>query len=725
LPGPPEPAAETRPRSIASESIDVAESVVIKDGNVFVVSRRDGSMPLTGGHPFGLYLSDCRFLRGHELTVAGLRPLLLIVSADAGAAAVHELTNPAGDGLAHQMLQIRLERGVVAPHAVEEEITVRSYHREPIRSAVTLQLSADFLPMMVIRGMAPGYRAARVAVSEAGAGLTFSARGGDGFWRQLSVTSDPHADVCASGGLRFELPLEPSESRRLAIRYEMSERRRRSALVRPPTRAVAHVLRRTGERWLSHRTEVTSSEELFDRVLRRSLLDLRLLRSRAWGRRYYAAGLPWYATLFGRDSLITALEMLAFDTHLAEETLRLLARMIGRADDGARDEEPGKIVHELRGGEVARLGLTPFSRYYGTVDATPLFLCLLSEHADWTGELGLFEELREQVLAALEWIDRFGDLDGDGLLEYRRRAEAGLRNQGWKDSDEGVVDAHGAPLPAPVAVVEVQGYAARAKRKLSRLFELTGDHPRAERLRNEADGVAALLESFWLPGAGRYAMALDGSKQPTGVLASNQGHLLWAFAVPPGRANSVRSALMGASMFTGWGVRTLSEDEVPYNPVGYHTGSVWPHDNALIALGLRRYGFDSDFVRIFDGLLEAASRSPEYRLPELFAGFSRSAYEAPVPYPVACRPQAWAAGAIPALLTAGLGLVPDGLGRRLRVVRPVLPSWLDHVQLRHLRVGSARIDLRFERAGPGVTMTDADVDGDIEVVLELGSHRAP
>jgi glycogen debranching enzyme len=706
------------------ETFDVAESVVIKDGDVFAVARRDGSMPTAGDHPFGLYLADCRYLRGHELTVAGLRPLLLIVSADAGAAAVHELTNPQAGPLPHQMLQIRLERAVVAAHACEEEITVRSYDRQSLRAAVVLRLSADFTPMMAIRGLAPGYKAAPVEVIPAAAGLSFSAHGRDGFWRQLSVTCVPRPERASDSGLQFDLTLEPGESRRLAIRYEMSESKRRRMLGEPPTREVGHVLRRSGERWFSHRTEVSSSEELFDRVLRRSLLDLRLLRSRAWGRSYYAAGLPWYATLFGRDSLITAIEMLAFDTHIAEETLRLLAHMIGRRDDATRDEEPGKIVHELRLGEVARLGLTPFSRYYGSVDATPLFLCLLAEHTDWTGDLSLFEELRSEVLAGLEWIDRFGDLDGDGLLEYRRRAPAGLRNQGWKDSDEGVVDAHGEPLPDPVAVLEAQGYALRAKRSLARLFELAGDTPRAKRLRAAADDLATALESFWLPERGCYAMALDGTGRPSSVLASNQGHLLWAFALPGERAALVRDALMGGSMFSGWGVRTLAEGEAAYNPIGYHTGSVWPHDNALIALGLRKYGFDREFVQILDGLLEAASRFPEYRVPELFAGFARSEYEAPVPYPVACRPQAWAAGAIPALLTAGLGLVPDGLERRLRVVRPSLPSWLDHVELRRLQVAGARVDLRFQRTGSGVTLTDAEVDGDLEVVLERGSSRA-
>jgi glycogen debranching enzyme len=726
VPGAPDPSAAAQaPAPHSPELFDVADAVVIKDGNLFVVSRRDGSMPFGGEHAFGIYHNDSRFLRGHELAVAGRHPRMLIASADAGAASVHELTNPEAGELPHQTLQIRLERAVVGTHAVEEQLTVRSYHRESAEVAVTLRLAADFQPMMAIRGMVPLYRPAGVEAVPTGAGLAFSAHGRDGYWRQLAVSADPAPDAVEPGELTFVLSLAPGESRALALLYEVSESHRRRALDARPRRQVTQAVHRSGNRWLAQRTRVASSEQLFDRVLRRSLLDLRLLRSRAWGQHYASAGIPWYATLFGRDSLITALEVLAFDPHVAEETLRLLARLIGRTVDEAREEEPGRIVHEVRGGEVARLRLTPFTRYYGTVDATPLFLCLLSEYVDWAGDLRLFRELRGEVLAALEWMVRFGDLDGDGLLEYRRRSPGGLENQGWKDSDEGIVDDRAAALVPPVAVVEAQGYVVRANRCLSRLFELAGDGRRAERLRREAAALEGRLESFWLADRHHYALALDGSKRPSRLLASNQGHLLWASAVPPARARLVRRVLMGEAMFSGWGIRTLAEGERPYNPVGYHTGSVWPHDNALIALGLRKYGFDADFVRVFDGMLDAASRFAEYRLPELFAGFSRTEYEAPVPYPVACRPQAWAAGAIPAMLVAGLGLVPDGLQRRLRIVRPTLPSWLDRVELSHLRLGGARIDLRFERAGSSVTLTDAEVEGDIEVVLELGSRFAP
>ena len=418
---------------------------------------------------------------------------------------------------------------------------------------------------------------------------------------------------------------------------------------------------------------MTSDDQLFNRILRRSLDDLELLRSELDGHSYYAAGVPWFATLFGRDSLITAFQTLSFVRGIAGGHAAAARRAgSGRSTTTSATRSPGKVLHELRVGEPATLGETPFARYYGSVDATPLFLCLLGRHADWSGNLDLFRELRGPAEAALEWIDRYGDLDGDGLVEYQRRSPHGLVTQGWKDSADGVPDDAGEPLAGPVALVEVQGYVIRAKRLMARMFELDGEGARAERLRDR--GQRRWRRSSSASGSPTRAAtrsALDADKRPGSGLTSNQGHLLWANAVSDERARAIRDVLMSDDMFTGWGVRTLASSHPAYNPVGYHTGSVWPHDSALIAFGLRRYGFDEDFTLIFEGLLEAASRFGDYRLPELFAGFPREEFDEPVPYPVACQPQAWAAGSIPFLLKWGLGLSPDALDKRLAIVRPV------------------------------------------------------
>jgi glycogen debranching enzyme len=723
---PPAEQAEPPPGSL----VNLAETIVIKEENVFVVSRRDGSLPVDGQHPLGVYSEDCRFLSGHELHVNGVRPRLLVASAAAGSDSVHELTNPTlplpgGRVLPLQSLQIRLERRVTGECELEETLLVHSYDREPLYLDLDLLLDTDFEPMLAIRGIVEATGGAGVTSERMENGVRFAVVGRAGRHRATTITADrPCEPGDRPGDIRFALSLPPGGAETITLRYELYE-----GDAPAPARSARSRRRerQSPDAWLAARTTVETDDELFNRVLRRSLLDVRMLHSRIGTDGYYAAGVPWYATLFGRDSLITATQILAFDPPMAAQTLRVLAGLLGTRDDPTHDEEPGKVLHELRAGEVARLGLSPLARYYGTVDATPLFLCLLCEHADWSGDLSLFRELRGEIDAMLGWIDGPGDRDGDGLLEYQQRAPTGLRNQGWKDSDEGVLDEFGTPLEPPVALVEPQAYAFRAKRRLARLFALDGDATRAESLAAQAVALRERLERFWLPQRGYYSMGFGADGRPSEALASNQGHLLWALALPPERAQAVRDSLMSDAMFSGWGLRTLAEGEAGYNPVGYHLGTVWPHDTALIAFGLRKYGYDDDFTLIFEALLEAASNADGYRLPELYAGFSRTEFENPVPYPVACQPQAWAAGAIPYLVTCGLGLVPDALNRRLRVRRPSLPGWLSRVEVRGLRVADARVDLLFERAGAGdqVALTDARIQGDVEVVLEISGSRSP
>jgi glycogen debranching enzyme len=713
--------------------VNLAETTVIKEENVFAVTRRDGSIPVGVPHPLGVYAEDCRFVSGHELCVNAVRPRLLVASAAQGSESVHELTNPAlplpgGRILPLQTLQIRLERRVVGERELEETLLVHSYDREPLYLDLDLLLEADFEPMLAIRGIIETGRGAAVAIDRLDHGVRFSVQGRDGRHRATTVVADRHCEEGErDGALRFALSLAPGAAETITLRYALHDAETPPGAPAATTAGEQRRARRAADAWLAERTTVETDDELFNRVLRRSLLDVRMLHSRLGGDGYYAAGVPWYATLFGRDSLITATQMLAFDPPMAEQTLRVLAKLIATSDDPAHDAEPGKVLHELRAGEVARLGLSPLARYYGTVDATPLFLCLLTEHADWSGDLSLFRELRGEIDAMLGWIDGPGDRNGDGLLEYRQRAETGLRNQGWKDSDEGVLDESGAMLEPPTTLVEPQAYALRAKRRLARLFALEGDEARAQALLAEAGALRDRLERFWLHERGYYSMGFGADGRPSEALASNQGHLLWALALPQERARAVRDSLMSDAMFSGWGIRTLAAGEAGYNPVGYHLGTVWPHDTAMIAFGLRKYGFDDDFARIFEALLEAASNAEAYRLPELFAGFSRTEFGTPVPYPVACQPQAWAAGAIPYLVTGALGLVPDGLERRLRVRRPSLPSWLSRVEVRGLRVAGACVDLLFERAGEGdgVALTDVRIDGDVEVVLEISGTREP
>ncbi len=483
-------------------------------------------------------------------------------------------------------------------------------------------------------------------------------------------------------------------------------------------------LRDATEAWIGRHTRVTTDSVLLGAVLERSLRDLRLLRSRDGDDEYFAAGLPWFAALFGRDSLISSLQTLAFDPSIAEGTLRVLARLQGTKVDDWKDEQPGKILHELRVGELAHLGEVPHTPYYGSIDSTPLFLVLLARHATWTGRLDLFRELRDNVERALEWIERSGDAGGDGFVEYRSESGRGLVNQGWKDSGDAIVDRDGSLAEAPIALVEVQGYVYLARLGIADLFERDGDRDRANDLRRAADELRRRFEdSFWMEDRGCYALALQKGGRQVRVVSSNPGQALWTGIVSPERAKRLVSRLLDDDMFAGWGIRTLASSERDYNPIGYHLGTVWPHDNSIIAAGFRRYGYHREADRIFRAILEAALDFPVYRLPEVFAGFERSRFDRPVRYPVACHPQAWAAGSVPFLLTTTLGLEPDAFERRLRVVDPALPAFVGHLEVRGMRVADASVDLVFDRDGDRTAVSVDRVDGDLRVETETAGGK--
>ena len=625
--------------------------------------------------PEGVWVDDQRFLSRHELVFGGERPRALAAHDDAGDAAVHVLQ--AGGS------RLRLERRVHDSGTLEERLTVEA--GEP--AAIELRLGADFVAMLALRGLVP-----RPGPVDTGGPLRFAARGADGVVRATEVTASPAPE--ARGDRLVFGPESP-----IVLRYRFTADGREPAGVGSPAPMASVEVDDTG----------------VARVLERALGDLGTLRSHVEGDEYFAAGVPWYATLFGRDSLLTAAAMLPLWPGVAERTIRLLGRNLGRRTDPATEEEPGKVLHELRTGEAAVPGVTPLARYFGTVDATPLLLCLLAGHAEWTGTLALFEELREEVDQTLGWLDAAGD-----LLAYERHSAGGLLNQGWKDSPDGIPDECGKPLEAPVALVEAQAYAIRAREGVAGLFERAGDGARASALRARAARHRAALERFWLADRNCYAMAVDGRGRPSRAVASNQGHLLWAGAVPPARARPVRDALMHSRLFSGWGVRTLAADEVAYDPRGYHVGAVWPHDTALAALGLRRHGFDADFLTLTDALLDAASSFADHRLPELMAGTTRTPGAPPAPYPASCRPQAWSAAALPQLVVAGLGLRPDPSQRRLHVRRPVLPRGVDRLRVRGLAVGEAAVDLEFRRTSKYGTalLHDAVADRHLDVVSD-------
>jgi glycogen debranching enzyme len=430
------------------------------------------------------------------------------------------------------------------------------------------------------------------------------------------------------------------------------------------------------------------------------------------------AGVPWYVAPFGRDSVISAWQLLPYHAGVAAGTLRFLAAWQGRRHEDFLDEEPGKILHEYRRGEMANCREIPFIPYYGTADATPLFVILLDEYVRWTGDVALLRELWPAARAALQWMRLHGDRDGDGYVEYQTRSPLGLRNHGWKDSEDAVMHADGRLARPPIALCEVQGYAHAAWLAGAALMETLGDTADADDLRGRARALREAFErDFWLPHEAFYALALDGDKRPCEVIASNPGHCLWTGIVDEARAEPVVKRLLADDMFSGWGMRTLSSRERRYNPMSYHNGSVWPHDNALAAAGFRRYGMVEHAVTLASALFEASRYFEHRRIPELYCGFARHADQGPISYPVACAPQAWAAGSMLGMLTALLGLTADARRHRLTLDSPVLPPWLRWLEIHGLRVGSARLDLSVVRGREGASVELLARHGNVELLV--------
>ncbi len=716
-----ESGAETpEPFSVsAAVSLQERRYRTIKNGDTFGVFDHGGDILSVPGGTDGLYHRDTRHLSRFELTLGGVQPLLLssalgadnvMLTSDLSNASMSDLGAPALEqGVIH--VQRSLFLGDAACHG---RIAVRNFGYTRHRVRLELRFEADFSDLFEVRGMHRERRGDRLPAALAQGGVALSYRGLDSLVRTTRLAFEPAPQAVTNSGAVFDLDLEPGGRAtvflEVAFGSEASARRPRAAFLAGYVQAKRR-LRASAARAAA----VSAPYEAFEQAMCRSASDLRMLVTDKPTGPYPYAGIPWFSTAFGRDALITALLTLALDPALALGVLRFLAQEQATTFDPASEAEPGKILHETRGGEMAALREVPFRRYYGSVDSTPLFVMLAGAYLDRTGDLASLQALWPHLDLALGWMDRRAD--AQGFVRYQRSTEDGLANQGWKDSYDSISHADGSLARGAIALCEVQGYVYAARRAGAAIARQLGLDARAAALDARAEHLRQAFEArFWCERLGTYALALDGEGRQCQVRSSNAGHLLMTGIAAPERARQVAHGLLDARLFSGWGIRTLAADEARYNPMSYHNGSIWPHDNALIALGLARLGLRAETARLFEGMQASADSMDLKRLPELFCGFPRRPSQGPTSYPVACSPQAWAAATLPAFVQASLGLSFDPAARAVRFDRPDLPGFLDSLTLRNLSLGDARVSVLVSRTPGEVSVSVIERRGGIHVV---------
>ena len=704
-----------------SATLQQRRTRTLKHGDTFAVFDHRGDIGGEPGNPEGLYHRDTRMLSQLQLLLEDELPLLLSsMTQDDNALFTADLSNPdlLEDGkVALRRENIHLNRmKFIWNGACYERLVVRNFSDRPLCLRLTYRFASDFADLFEVRGEHRSARGESRAALQSDCGVALRYKGLDQIERVTQIAFFPTPKTLTTARAGFEISLRPRATRRIFVRIgctteEQSEWTGRTFYRR--MRAARHALHESSARAAS----VDSSNSVYNEIVRRSVSDLYMLITDTPQGPYPYAGIPWFSTPFGRDGIITALMTLWLDPTIARGVLGFLAATQATTVEPERDAEPGKILHEMRHGEMANLREVPFGRYYGSIDATPLFLLLLGEYFRRTGDLETVRSLWPNAEAALAWIDHYGDRDGDGFVEYHRQTKEGLANQAWKDSFDSIFHHDGRLAEGPIALCEVQGYVYGAKRHAALLAEALGHPQRAAALAGQAEAMRLRFESqFWCEELSTYALALDGAKQPCRVISSNAGQVLFTGITSTERAQRVATTLMSSAAFGGWGIRTIGSSESRYNPMSYHNGSIWPHDNGLIAMGFARYGLQKSAAQVFSALFDAAAYMDLRRLPELFCGFARRERNAPTQYPVACSPQAWASATPLCLLQASLGLELLDKTGEVKFYRPMLPDFLDHVRLRNLRLSTGSVDVLLHRQDNNIGVTVTRRDGDIVVV---------
>ncbi len=705
-------------------------TLTLKDDDIFLITDTLGNIPgwlaANKQSSLGLFGRDTRYLSRLELQIDGNLPILLSSNARRGFALSVLCANPYLEKSNTGAETISIQREIVLNGGLFEELTITNYSTNPASFELSLSFDADFVDLFEIRGWKRKERGQLLRLmTENGAAQTpeelhLAYRGLDNSIMESRIQfSQRQPDYCKGHTAVWQLELNSHETLRLGYRVQLLNNERSVSKVGTPMTLMQAKAAESMEQqeWQQQIAKIRSDNKAFNQVIEQAEQDIYLLRQSFGNGKVLSAGIPWFSTLFGRDAIIAAWQTLILDPKLAKDTLSLLAEYQGQTEDEWREEEPGKILHELRLGEMARCKEIPHTPYYGTVDATPLWLILYAEYYAWTGDRDTIENLWNAALAAMDWIDR--NCKKTGYLSYHRRSPGGLINQGWKDSGDCIVNRQGRLAQGPITLSEVQGYVYAAKMRLSEIAKVMQRKDLTQKWYRDAQELKNRFNrDFWLPDLDYCALALDGEGKPVDSITSNPGHCLSTGILHPDKAKSVAERLQAPDMFSGWGIRTLSSLSPAYNPMGYHIGSVWPHDNSIIAMGLRAIGAIDQALEVAQGVIDMTLQQPYQRPPELFCGYERTEDNSPVRYPVACSPQAWATGTIFQLLQMMINIVPDATSNCLRAIDPVLPESIHSLSLQNLTVGPTILDLEFESSGGTTACRVAKKRGNLRVVFE-------
>jgi glycogen debranching enzyme len=693
--------------------------IVLKHDSHFLVLDNAANIPDCNTLGYGYYRYDTRHLSQYEMTLDDTEMSLLSNAVEEGYAGTFLYTNVQAGNILQQKITVRRE--VVLSDLLWERITIENFHNQPATCELKFSFGSDFADMFEVRGLNRSGRGTRMLpiAGKDGKSVFLAYRGQDGVLAETVIEFvGITPDSINEGQVLFKLNLPVRQAVQFEIRFSTiwDQKVFGSNEYKIGYEAARELADERYRKWQEHNARVVTTHEFFDHHLERNYRDIFMLRQQTPRGYGLAAGIPWYAAIFGRDSAITALQIVPFMPEVSKECIQILAAYQGSKEDEFKAESPGRIMHELRLGECARTGQIPHSPYYGTIDATQLWLMLLCEYVSWTADLEFARQLWPNVKLALQWIDR---TMRDGYLYYQRESDQGLENQGWKDSGDAVMHTDGRLAPPPIAICEAQGYLYKAKRELGQLASLLGDSKMSDELRLDAAQLKERFQKdFWIDSQDYIAMAIDGDGRKVESISSNPGHCLWTEILDGEKGQLAADRLMSHELHGGWGIRTLSSASVAFNPVSYHNGSVWPHDNAIIAAGMRNLGRINDVHRLMQSMFEVAQHEEDFRLPELFCGFEQDGSYRPINYPVSCSPQAWATGCTFQILRSCMNLIPDACKGRLKIVDASFPPWLEKVTVHGLRIGNATVDIGFNTENEYTSCQLLRKSGNVRIVVE-------